>query len=195
MNLSGWIVNNNDFIHWHALLEVWTKLVIDYCEIDSDDPPWWQNEVSNTAMLSTAASILGRASMVDSSIPKDAGNGRCDLFIRLSSGEIECIEAKKDRGNYKTNNYYKNSLELAVNDALKVNFDAKKIGISFNTVRSDGDFTDNELQELLKTLSPLNLDAVAWVFPEKSRRLQNNQGSFSPGMVLLIKQAHERANG
>lgn len=195
MHLSGYLVNNNDFIHWNSLLKLWVKLVIDYCEIDPEDPPWWQNEVSNTAMLSTAASILGRASIVDSSIKKDCGNGRCDLYIKQKNGNIECIEAKKDRGNYKSDEFYKNSLDLAINDALKINHlettknSIKKIGISFNTVRSNGEFTEDGLQDILKKFEKLNLDALAWVFPKGSRSLTNNEGTFSPGMVLLIKQA------
>src|SRR5206468_3569248 len=50
--------------------------------------PWWDSEVANAALLSSAAMQCGYASLVESTGTKD-GRGRSDLWVQFGPEQID----------------------------------------------------------------------------------------------------------
>src|SRR5438046_1174032 len=67
--------------HWREILMRWCAIVEQHCRIAAQ-LPWWDSEVANAALLSSAAMQCGYASLVESTGTKD-GRGRSDLWVQF----------------------------------------------------------------------------------------------------------------
>lgn len=172
--------------HWNPLLWRWVASISQICGVDPRDPPWWQNEETNTAILGGAALMCGWLSYVESSIPKKV-TGRCDLYLKNHAGEMECVEAKLSKNPLELNDA---PLIAAENDALMINWKHEKrlIGVAFYALNFPEVPSSTEIESRLNQMKSWKWDAMAWSFPHGTRSLLGKIGVW-PGMVLLARVA------
>lgn len=200
-----------------TILKKWITVVSEYsAAFDEDDACWWYTERANVGILAAAAwKTKGWLALEEFSTTKrgeikgETKNGRCDLYIgkkdHSSSFALEAKQCYQGIGGSARDNMAKiiASLKEAKEDAGNLEKDEANIRLACSFIvpfiRATKAPSENDLaKELTDWLAKLKKedtvwDAIAWVFPKQSRALQNTNGYYLPGVVLLIKEK-ERAN-
>lgn len=172
--------------HWHDVLLHWCNLVERLCHLAPRAVPWWQNEVTNTALLAAAAIQCGHVALVETSIAKRERSGRSDLWVQFGVQETqgaqeECVEVKFE--NYEGRGTDE-KLRAALDDARKITLPCRaRIGACFFKIINPESF-ETVTTDIARICGA---DALAWSFPACVRDLEEKPGRGVPGVVLAMK--------
>jgi hypothetical protein len=200
----GHEINNKDLIlpeYFPRLLEEWCALVGRYCQVTNGvDTPYDHNERANVGLLSAAAWRVGLIALEEfpsqKRKEKDAGDGRCDLWIRSAGAEEGApFEAKyaqvgPENARAEAENLLKKACEDAKNLSDEWFVERQRYGLAFCSLSVQiTEKTDVErcIASVLKELSSLDLAAIAWAFPPIMRKPQTNDNWYRPGVFLMIR--------
>ena len=206
---KGTKINNDELSHWSALLKEWVTTIINYCDFMKDDDgphdaPYYYNERANIGILAASAWKKGWIALEEFPAAKKEKKGRGDLYIhpkQLERGEY--IEAKLAWTRYdeKKNIWNLNSINSALSQAvsnakeLRIPRSEIKIGVLFITPyihKKSLAIINQQINRLIKEVSTVSCDALAWVFPDSVREIKGD-GQYRhfiyPGVFLLAKIA------
>jgi hypothetical protein len=205
MNFENHVYSGNNRL-LHPILASWTSTVEAYVKrLGHNDAPWWYNERATIGSLAAAAWAAKAVALEEYSTQKgkDASSysGRCDLRIHARSGSLAC-EVKQawcGVGRRAKNGHItvKEALRRACADARSLTKnEGRRFGVCFAVPHlppRDEDHIDTQLKIWLQQLSEIDYCSIAWVFPAKSRKLQNWRGYYYPGVAVLFKEVFRQA--
>ena len=195
------IKGKKGLVHWHPLLEEWMLCIERYCRVAAwEDAPFVYNERANIGILAGAAWKSGRTALEEfqyrkGHVNKKKWNGRADLYLTCDEHE-DMIEAKF--GWLSLNSAESTSARIdellsgAIADARKTQGPDKDLlchGVAFMPVwqkNGQKDDVDERIQQVVTGLLNSSAHAVAWCFPREYRKVVNEKGNITPGVVMAV---------
>ena len=181
----------------------WVHLQERYCRLLSrTDVPWWYGERASLGNLAGAVWRTGGITLTEYPTDKEAKEKgtpasrgtRCDLYIRLGRSQF-IIEAKYIELSLRSEpqKSIKAILKTAVKDAKRTNsYGAKKLGAVFvapYVALAHKESMNKRLQHFVGVIESLKPCARAWVFLEKMRNVNPENGKYIyPGTALVIQR-------
>ncbi len=207
---------NKDLRVLEPILKKWITVVSEYsAAFGKDDACWWYTERANVGILAAATwktkdwlALEEYSTTKRGEIKGETKNGRCDLYIgkknHRSSFALEAKRCYQGIGGSARDDMAKvfASIKVARDDAGNIENDEanKRLACCFimpfiRTTKAPSEIDlNNKLTAWLgKLKKEIPWDAIAWNFPKESRVLQNSNGYYLPGVVLVISQK-QRAN-
>ena len=198
---------NKGLNHWDALLEEWLLAHERFCRICKDDPAYWYTETPNVSILGAAAWRCGRIALQEFKADKkvrgkEARVGRADLWICTDTdAKEEFIEAKhkfvslsgaKDKDGLPAIITSMEEATVAANEARQgQGAETAALAIVFVSAyapKRSIDEIDQLIKDFCETIkSSADYHALAWCFPKETRKLQNKNGYYNPGIAMLVK--------
>lgn len=201
------IRDNSHRVHFGGILEEWCDVVAKYTnEYCSEDALYWYNERATLSSFAVAAGRKDFHVLEEYSSGKKGEEtnsiytGRTDLF--LAKGRTEyVIEAKQelfsisDRAGDPIKKITE-KLSKARKDAAVSNVNGVPVfGLVFAVPFIPKLFIekrDNLIKEFIKNLKKVDYDAMAYVFPNKAKTI-NEKGAFFPGVVCFIRAPRRKS--
>jgi hypothetical protein len=183
---------------FEPFLRKWIALIIQSCkEWDWEDCPWWTTERALVSTLAAAAWQNGGVALEEYSNEKKRGgikySGRCDLYMKISKkdyiAEAKICWPKAGKRARKTKSIIEEALKASERDAKKLRgFEEEKMGIVFAVPmipKAEGKEISTRIKEWQSLVKRVNSTAMAWVFPQKARKIE--YGSYIyPGVSIFL---------
>lgn len=207
------VENNRGLAHWNALLKKWLLAHERFCRICENDPAYRYTERPNVGILAAAAWCCGMIALQEfwttRQVPDQEGQepwvGRGDLRICTDNDDNTkyLIEAKHKWVSLWRNNWVpsiNDCMREATNDANNAQTgqpDATAIAVVFASLYAPPTFDINNIDQRIvqfcetingETINEeLDCHALAWYFPEETRRLRGGGNCYYPGIAMLAK--------
>lgn len=195
--------------HWSGLLDEWAANIERYIKFTNGDVPYWYKERANVSILAGAAWRSGLIALQEFESEKqtpegksdhqepNTWKGRCDLYICTPTHQDDLVEAKYKWLSLNSNSFAEHANNL-VNKALSDAQDSKcggnisSVGVAFIPVYAHSkhvEVIDELIENSLKEITTIDLDAYAWCFPTSMRKFTLDNDYINPGILLLAKIA------
>ena len=185
---------------WHEVTSAYSD------KHGNDDVFWWYRERTWVGFLAAAVWRLGGVALEEYACKKSGGKlgrGRVDLYFNLEKegfiAEAKHVWMGKNQRKGSLAEFCKKGLNRSEKDVGRIPGDERQLAVLFisPTVAAD-DSTKNDclsalIENLRRSRSEINFDAMAWVFPDWARSTSwlsrtEIKGNYSPGGIILIRE-------